>query len=551
MAEIPDLDPADLPLTGTEEIHIVQLGNSRRAAISALAASEAINVIYDPLFFSGGSGLISETVQEAIDELAQYVFEAAGLIIDGDKGDIIQSGSGTVLTIDTDVVTNAKLANMATATFKGRTTAATGDPEDLTVTQATAMLNNFVGDSGSGGTKGLVPAPAAGDAAAGKFLKADGTWAVGSTVGALDDLSDVDTTGVSDGDVLTFDSGSGDWIAAAPTGGGGSTGTAEWTLTIAASDETTDLTTGDSKVTFFMPTDVTVSEVFTSVSGQSSSGNVTIDMRLNGSTVFSTPPSIQANEDTSLTGTVAVMSVTDFDKGDKIEIDIDAAGTGASGLKVTIIGEVVVTAQNLDELGDVDTTGVSTGDVLTYDGADWVPEPPAVIGKHTIWMPASAMIKAVTNGCSDITQIETSTNDINVGVLDFDDAADEHAHFNIAFPKSWNLGTISFQVFWTTTAVDTDGVAWGLQGVAISDNEAHDASWGTPVVVTDDAQGAAGEILVTAESGAVTIGGTPADDDICFFRIFRDVSDANDDMTEDARLIGIKVFYTIDAGNDN
>lgn len=34
----------------------------------------------------------------------------------------------------------------------------------------------MVGDSGSGGTAGLVPAPATGDAAAGKYLKADGTW---------------------------------------------------------------------------------------------------------------------------------------------------------------------------------------------------------------------------------------------------------------------------------------------------------------------------------------------------------------------------------------
>lgn len=42
----------------------------------------------------------------------------------------------------------------------------------------TALLSAVVGDSGSGGTKGLVPAPAAGDAAAGKFLKADGTFDV-------------------------------------------------------------------------------------------------------------------------------------------------------------------------------------------------------------------------------------------------------------------------------------------------------------------------------------------------------------------------------------
>jgi hypothetical protein len=93
-----------------------------------------------------------------------------------ESGSVI--GFGTVATagIADDAVTNAKLANVATATFKGRTTAGTGDPEDLTATQATALLNVFVGDSGSGGTKGLVPAPAAGDAAKDFFLHADGTW---------------------------------------------------------------------------------------------------------------------------------------------------------------------------------------------------------------------------------------------------------------------------------------------------------------------------------------------------------------------------------------
>jgi len=44
----------------------------------------------------------------------------------------------------------------------------------------TVPVNNLpvmVGDSGAGGTAGLVPAPSAGDAAASKFLKADATWA--------------------------------------------------------------------------------------------------------------------------------------------------------------------------------------------------------------------------------------------------------------------------------------------------------------------------------------------------------------------------------------
>lgn len=171
------------------------------------------------------------------------------------------------------------------------------------------------------------------------------------------------------------------------------------------------------------------------------------------------------------------------------------------------------------------------------------------VGKHTVSIPASAMLAATTSGPA-IAQFETTTNDINFVVMDFDATADEHAHFNIAFPKSWNEGTITFQVWWTTSATDTDGVAWGLQAVALSDNDAADASWGTPIVVTDDAQSAANEILVTAESSAVTIAGTPAAGDIVFFRVFRDVSDANDDMSEDARLMAVKIFYTTDAATD-
>lgn len=43
----------------------------------------------------------------------------------------------------------------------------------------------FVGDAGSGGTKGAVPAPVAGDATAGKFLSANGTWAQPNTLSVV------------------------------------------------------------------------------------------------------------------------------------------------------------------------------------------------------------------------------------------------------------------------------------------------------------------------------------------------------------------------------
>jgi len=53
---------------------------------------------------------------------------------------------------------------------------------DLIAAAIAAEVVNFTGDTGSGGVHGLVPAPAAGDAAAGKVLAAGGSW---STLAAL------------------------------------------------------------------------------------------------------------------------------------------------------------------------------------------------------------------------------------------------------------------------------------------------------------------------------------------------------------------------------
>jgi hypothetical protein len=55
------------------------------------------------------------------------------------------------------------------------------DPPSLdtaVVRNVSAYFPAFTGDTGAGGAAGLVPAPPAGAAAAGKMLKADGTWSV-------------------------------------------------------------------------------------------------------------------------------------------------------------------------------------------------------------------------------------------------------------------------------------------------------------------------------------------------------------------------------------
>ena len=58
----------------------------------------------------------------------------------------------TALTIAADAVTNTKLANMAVSTIKGRATAGTGDPEDLTAAQVRTILNVADGATANTGT---------------------------------------------------------------------------------------------------------------------------------------------------------------------------------------------------------------------------------------------------------------------------------------------------------------------------------------------------------------------------------------------------------------
>jgi len=174
-----------------------------------------------------------------------------------------------------------------------------------------------------------------------------------------------------------------------------------------------------------------------------------------------------------------------------------------------------------------------------------------VQGKQTIWVPSGAMTPTITDGCAPLVSIETTALRPDMQVLDFDGTSDEHAQFSIAFPKSWNLGTVSFQVFWFAGGAVTTGVAVGLSALAVGDNESVDAAMSTPIVVTDDAQGAVEEMLVSSESAALTITGTPANDDLVFFDVVRDISDGNDDMTQDMRLAGIKIFFTTDSDRDN
>ena len=214
------------------------------------------------------------------------------------------------------------------------------------------------------------------------------------------------------------------------------------------------------------------------------------------------------------------------------QIDVTNAATGNAPS---------LTATGGDTNISLNLAGKGTGSVTV--GGDAA----KVAGKETIWVPAVAMYPNTTNG-AEAGQVELS-NGPEIKTLDFDKDSDENAQFAVAFPKSWNEGTVTFQAFFTADSTNTGTVSWDLAGVAIADNDSCNTAFGTAVAPTAKAHsGTANDLDVTAESGAVTIAGSPSTDEQVFFQVTRDVSD--DSLTADAKLLGIKLFFTTDAAND-
>ena len=172
-----------------------------------------------------------------------------------------------------------------------------------------------------------------------------------------------------------------------------------------------------------------------------------------------------------------------------------------------------------------------------------------IAGKETMWVPAAAMYAATTNG-ADGEQVETTATRPDMKVFDFDASTKQYTQFTVAMPKSWNLGTVTYQVFWAPSTTNTGNCIFGLQGVACGDSDTIDVAFGTAIEVTDAGIGTVEDQQVTAESSAMTIAGSPADDQQTYFQLYRDAADGSDTFTGESRVLGVKIFYTTDAAND-
>ena len=177
---------------------------------------------------------------------------------------------------------------------------------------------------------------------------------------------------------------------------------------------------------------------------------------------------------------------------------------------------------------------VGDGEFYYYNGS-WTPATREV---RELWIGAGAMVPRTTNGAAPGTT-ETGTNLVTYDTLDFDSTTSEGACFQVSFPGNWNRGTLKFRFYWTA-ASGSGTVSWVVRAGSIGDSDLLDTAYGSTVSVTDTLL-AANDLHITSATSALTVAGSPQENDWIFFEIYRNVSDT---LPVDAQLIGVKIQYT-------
>lgn len=160
------------------------------AALSAALATKA--GLTSPItgYTLGANSVLapSDTLLDAFGKLQAQIVGIGGGVSDGAKGDITVSGSGTVWTIPAGVISNAKLGNMASKTYKGNSAGAAAAPTDVpvaTLKTDLALVKADVGlsnvDNTSDANKPVSTAQAAADASVASTAAGNLTAHTGNT----------------------------------------------------------------------------------------------------------------------------------------------------------------------------------------------------------------------------------------------------------------------------------------------------------------------------------------------------------------------------------
>ncbi len=243
-------------------------------------------------------------------------------------------------------------------------------------------------------------------------------------------------------------------------------------------------------------------------------------------------------------------SIQELPAGDTIPVGAVLPAGSSAGQVLKWNGTAWVAGT--DETGGGISHAPSDGKMYGSKNGSWqeITAGGATAGRMMIPIMAGSMQPSASGGSGVLTNVATSANMPDVQTLNFHQNTQQHCQFAIPLPKRWNRGTITARFRWSHAATTTNfGCVWGIQAVAVGDDEAINQAYGTAVEVTDTG-GTTNRLYVSSETAAFTVANTPADGDTIFFRIYRKAADAADTLAIVARLHGVDLFVTTNAEND-
>jgi len=176
--------------------------------------------------------------------------------------------------------------------------------------------------------------------------------------------------------------------------------------------------------------------------------------------------------------------------------------------------------------------------------------PVSPVGKHSIWIPAKLMDVNGTDGAG-VSVVDTASEHNAVTTIAFDTTTQEYADFEVMLPGATDVtAQMSAHIVWSHPATTTNfGVKWAISRGTFSDGEHFDVNLkGAGEGTVSDTGGNTNYIY---KSGAIpiTISGLAAGD-VVHFRIYRQPADGDDTLGVDARVHGVYLYYTTNAGVD-
>ncbi len=215
---------------------------------------------------------------------------------------------------------------------------------------------------------------------------------------------------------------------------------------------------------------------------------------------------------------------------------VSASSTSASG-----VVELATTAET--------QTGTDTARAVTPEA---LAATAVYQGKHSFFLPATALKPRSANGCAALATSNGASGQPDVHYLAFDGAAAEYAGAMVQMPVDWGGGTITAKFCWRrASGTGAANVVWGIRALSVADAESPVANFGTGATVTDAASTTTANFNNSGETGACTIGGTPAAGELVFIEVYRDGASGSDTLDAvDAWLTGVTIFYTTNLKNE-